>query len=299
MKGTYDGAASVNSHPSSPRRSASSRAAARTPSGRPSSSSSSVRCSVYAFWSASAFCPKRTCNSLSSSALSLKRSRSSSANATPCRRKLFSVLSISVCCSTFSACHAPLATVFTRSYNRRSVMTFIEKRVISGSIRITTSCSSSLVQHSFRFIITALTRSSRREAHSSASTVFSKVGSSGFVAMASMLRSASAIAARIAGSKSWVFILSKGGYSQSCISMFSICPITRVYIVLLYVLSKFWCRHSRRPASASSTRTAFSKHPPGIPQASPKHHLCMQARRMQRISVLCGSVKSGFWGRIV
>ena len=81
-----------------------------------------------------------------------------------------------------------------------SVITFMLKRVISGSSFITTACSSSLVQHSLRFIMMALMRSSRREAHSKASTVFSKVGLSGLVAMASTLRSASAMAARMAGS---------------------------------------------------------------------------------------------------
>ena len=74
------------------------------------------------------------------------------------------------------------------------------KRVISGSRRITTACSSSSVQHSLRFDMTALTRSSRREAVSRASMVFSKVGGSSLVAMASTLRSASAMASLTAGS---------------------------------------------------------------------------------------------------
>ena len=74
------------------------------------------------------------------------------------------------------------------------------KRVIRGSSFITVACSSSLVQHSLRFSMMALMRSSRCEALSSASTVFSKVGASSDVAMASTLRSASAMAADTAAS---------------------------------------------------------------------------------------------------
>ena len=108
------------------------------------------------------------------------------------------VFSCRVRCSTV----APdgRTTRFTLSYRRLSVITFILKRVISGSSLIVTACSSSVVQHSLRLSMMALTRSSRRDADSRASTVFSKVGSALLHATASTLRSASAMAARTAGS---------------------------------------------------------------------------------------------------
>ena len=69
MKGMYDGAASVKSHPSSPRAAASARAASRTVGGRPARSASSVRCRLQAFWSASALREKRCFRAVSSSSL--------------------------------------------------------------------------------------------------------------------------------------------------------------------------------------------------------------------------------------
>ena len=203
MKGMYDGAASVKSHPSRSLLRASSPAAARTPSGSPSRSPSSVRCSVHSFRSAKAFWLNRSFNSLSSSSLRLYCSRASPSSATPCRTNPLSVFSSRVSCSVERPASAEFSILNFRFsiflYSRRSVITRMPNRVISGSSCITVACSSSLVQHSLRFVMMAAMRLSRRSALSRASTVFSNVGSPGSLAMASTAASASAMAWRMAG----------------------------------------------------------------------------------------------------